>query len=87
MYTHYSWAQNLIKYNILAPLDDYISATPDFHKDDFTPTALSFFAKDGKQYGVPTDSAPKMLFRRPRGGIIAAHFGKMCSRTRPSSVS
>jgi len=62
MYTHYSWAQNLIKYNILAPLDDYISATPDFNKSDFTATALSFFAKDGKQYGVPTDSAPKMLF-------------------------
>jgi len=62
MYIHYSWAQNFIKNKIVQPLDDLIAATPDFNKGDFTPTALSFFTRDGKLYAVPTDSAPKMLF-------------------------
>jgi multiple sugar transport system substrate-binding protein len=62
MYCHYSWARNFIKNNILAPLDDLVAATPEFNQGDFTPTALGFFRNDGKLYGVPTDSAPKMLY-------------------------
>ncbi|MEQ7008985.1 sugar ABC transporter substrate-binding protein [Actinopolymorpha sp. B17G11] len=62
MYSHYSWGQNLIKNNIIAPLDDFIAATPDFNTDDFTATARSYWEKDGKLHGVPTDSAPKMLW-------------------------
>lgn len=62
MYSHYSWGQNLIEKGIFAPIDDYIADTPDFHQEDFTPTALTYWQKDGKLYGVPTDSAPKMLY-------------------------
>ncbi len=59
---HYSWAQNFIKNKIVQPLDELIGATPDFNKGDFTQIALSMFSKDGKLYGIPTDSAPKMLY-------------------------
>lgn len=62
MYTHYSWAQNLIKNNVLASIDDFIAATPEFNKDDFTATARSYWVRDGKLFGIPTDSAPKMLY-------------------------
>lgn len=62
MYSHYSWGQNLIAKQVFAPLDEFIAATPDFGKDDFTPTALTYWQRAGKLYGVPTDSAPKMLY-------------------------
>lgn len=62
MYSHYSWAQNFIKNNIFAPLDDFIAATPDFNMADYTPATLSFFRSNGKLYSLPTDSAPKMLY-------------------------
>lgn len=62
LYCHYSWAQNLISNNVLAPIDAYIAATPDFKLDDFTEAAYSYWVRDGKHYGIPSDSAPKMLF-------------------------
>ena len=62
MYSHYSWAQNFISKGVFAPLDDYASAASDFNKADFTAAARSYFESGGKLYGVPTDSAPKMLF-------------------------
>ncbi|WP_410791142.1 ABC transporter substrate-binding protein [Kribbella sp. C-35] len=62
MYCQYAWAANLIKKNILAPLDDFIAKTPDFKVDDFAPEAISYWIKDGKHYAVPSDSAPKLLF-------------------------
>jgi multiple sugar transport system substrate-binding protein len=62
MYSHYSWAQNFIKKGIVAPVDDFINATPEFNKGDFSASARVYFEANGKLYGVPTDSAPKMLY-------------------------
>ncbi len=62
MYSHYSWAQNFIKKGIFAPVEDFIAATPDFKRSDFSTAAQSYFSGNGKLYAVPTDSAPKMLY-------------------------
>jgi multiple sugar transport system substrate-binding protein len=62
MYSHYSWAQNFIKKGILAPVDNFVSATPEFDKNDFSASARTYFESNGKLHGVPTDSAPKMLY-------------------------
>ncbi|WP_152361918.1 ABC transporter substrate-binding protein [Microlunatus speluncae] len=62
MYCHYSWAQNLIKNGVLAPIDSYIAKTPEFKLDDFSEQAYSYWVRDGEHFGIPSDSAPKMLF-------------------------
>ncbi|MFI6531207.1 ABC transporter substrate-binding protein [Nonomuraea sp. NPDC050547] len=62
MYNHYSWTQNFISNNIVAPLEDFISRSPDFARDDLPKAGLAYFERGGKLYGLPTDMAPKLLF-------------------------
>jgi len=51
-----------MSFDILQPLDGYINQTPDFDKDDFYPFALEAFNYNGKQYGLPKDINPYVLF-------------------------
>ncbi|WP_157244603.1 ABC transporter substrate-binding protein [Nonomuraea typhae] len=62
MYNHYSWTQNFISNDIVAPLDDYIARSPGFARDDLPKAGLAYFERGGKLYGLPTDMAPKLLF-------------------------
>ncbi len=50
----------LMKYNVLEPLDSYI--TPDFNLGDFEPTMLNTFKHNGKLYGLPKDFSTLALF-------------------------
>lgn len=43
----------LMKYNVLEPLDRYI--TPEFNLSDFEPSMLNAFKYNGKLYGLPKD--------------------------------
>ncbi|MEV4899332.1 sugar ABC transporter substrate-binding protein [Nonomuraea sp. NPDC055795] len=62
MYNHYSWTQNFISNNIVAPLEDFIARSPDFARDDLPKAGLAYFERGGRLYGLPTDMAPKLLF-------------------------
>ncbi|MEV4364719.1 sugar ABC transporter substrate-binding protein [Nonomuraea sp. NPDC049625] len=62
MYSQFQWGQSFIKNNLYLPLDDYIAATPEFNRADFSKAALSYWERDGKLYALGTDSAPKLLF-------------------------
>lgn len=53
-------APALMKYGVLEPLDAYIK--PSFKLNDFEPTLLNAFKRDGKQYGVPKDFSTLALF-------------------------
>jgi len=55
-------APSYMSFDILQPLDGYINQTPDFDKDDFYPFALEAFNYNGKQYGLPKDINPYVLF-------------------------
>lgn len=55
-------APSYMSFKILKPLDDYITQSPEFDKEDFYPFALDAFNYDGKQYGLPKDINPYVLF-------------------------
>ena len=55
-------APSYMSFNILNPLDDKIAQTEDFDKEDFFPFALEAFQYEGKQYGLPKDFNPYVLF-------------------------
>jgi len=50
----------LMSYEVLEPLDDYI--TKDFAKEDFLPLLLNAFKHRGKLYGLPKDFSTLALF-------------------------
>lgn len=50
----------LMKYNVLEPLDVYI--TPAFNLADFEPSMLNAFKHNGKLYGLPKDFSTLALF-------------------------
>ncbi len=50
----------LMKYEVLEPLDGYI--TPEFHLADFEPLLLNAFKRNGKIYGLPKDFSTLALF-------------------------
>lgn len=50
----------LMKYNVLEPLDSYI--TPEFKLADFEPSMLNAFKHNGKLYGLPKDFSTLALF-------------------------
>ncbi|MFC4015567.1 ABC transporter substrate-binding protein [Nonomuraea purpurea] len=62
MYSQFQWGQSFIKSGLYLPLDDYIAATPEFNRADFSEAALSYWERDGKLYALGTDSAPKLLY-------------------------
>ena len=51
-YVHFSWAQQMIKADLLLGLDDYIAGEPDFNLADFTPPSLVSYKRDEKLYRV-----------------------------------
>ncbi|MEO1261698.1 MAG: ABC transporter substrate-binding protein [Bacteroidota bacterium] len=55
-------APSYMSFRILHPLDEFMAAMPDFDKDDFYPFALEAFQYEGKQYGLPKDFNPYVLF-------------------------
>ncbi|MCI4667986.1 MAG: ABC transporter substrate-binding protein [Bacteroidia bacterium] len=55
-------APSYMSFGILNPLDDLISQSPNFDLDDFYPFALEAFQYEGKQYGLPKDFNPYVLF-------------------------
>ena len=55
-------APSYMSFGILNPLDDLLAQSPDFDTDDFYPFALEAFQYDGKQYGLPKDFNPYVLF-------------------------
>ena len=67
------WAPTLINYDTLMPLDDFVAADPQFDLDDFEPSLLDAFRRDGKLYGLPKDYSTIALFYNPelfaRAGI------------------
>lgn len=50
----------LMKYEVLEPLDSYI--TPDFELEDFEPTLLNAFQLNHRTYGLPKDFSTLALF-------------------------
>ena len=55
-------APSYMSFGVLHPLDDWMAQTTDFDKEDFYPFALEAFQYDGKQYGLPKDFNPYVLF-------------------------
>jgi multiple sugar transport system substrate-binding protein len=55
-------APSYMSFEVLEPLDELMAQTPDFNKDDFYPFALNAFNYKGKQYGLPKDFNPYVLF-------------------------
>ncbi|HAA17294.1 MAG TPA: ABC transporter substrate-binding protein, partial [Cytophagales bacterium] len=55
-------APSFMSFDILEPLDSYTAAEPDINLDDFYPTLLAAFQRDGVQYGLPKDFAPYVMF-------------------------
>lgn len=54
--------QNYIVKGIVKPLDAYLARDKDFDLKDFPPVALKMYARDGKQYAVPYDHGPQMVW-------------------------
>jgi multiple sugar transport system substrate-binding protein len=55
-------AKSYMSFNVLEPMDDYMANTPNFDKEDFLPFSLEAFQWEGKQYGLPKDFNPYVLF-------------------------
>ncbi len=55
-------APSYMSFDILEPLDEEITADPSIDMDDFFPNLIASFNRDGKQYGLPKDFAPYVLF-------------------------
>ena len=55
-------APSYMSFEILEPIDTYISNEESIDIDDFFPNLLQSFQRDGKQYGLPKDFAPYVLF-------------------------
>lgn len=55
-------APSYMSFKILEPLDTYIEKESSIDIQDFYPNLLSAFQRDGKQYGLPKDFAPYVLF-------------------------
>lgn len=53
-------AAQLIQYEVLEPLDDYI--TPEFYLSDFQPLLLKAFKRNNQLYGIPKDFSTLALF-------------------------
>jgi multiple sugar transport system substrate-binding protein len=62
IYVHFSWAQQLIKQDLLPALDDYIAKQTDFNIDDFSPPSLVSYKKDDKLHVIPYDEGPGVLY-------------------------
>ena len=62
MYCQFAWAQQLIEAELFQPLDDYISAQPDFNLEDFTEPSLVSYRSNDTLYGIPYDEGPGMLY-------------------------
>ena len=56
------WAPALINYDVLMPLDSFITTDPSFLIDDFPPALLEGFRHEGKLYGIPKDYSTLVLF-------------------------
>lgn len=61
-YVHFSWAQQMIKADLLLGLDDYIAGEADFNLADFTPPSLVSYKRDEKLFVVPYDEGPGVLY-------------------------
>jgi multiple sugar transport system substrate-binding protein len=59
----------LMKYNVLEPLDAYI--TSDFNLADFEPLMLSAFKRQGKLYGLPKDVSTLALIYDKKALVAA----------------
>ena len=55
-------APSYMSFGILNPMDDLVANAPGFEADDFFPFAWEAFQRDGKQYGIPKDFNPYVLF-------------------------
>ncbi len=55
-------APSYMSFGVLEPLDARIQAEVDIDIDDFFPNLLQSFQYDGKQYGLPKDFSPYVLF-------------------------
>ncbi len=49
-------------YDVLEPLDPFMSETEDFDVDDFFPFSIEAFRQNGQQYGIPKDFNPYVMF-------------------------
>ena len=55
-------APSYMSFQILNPLDEWMEKSESFDKEDFFPFALEAFQNNGKQYGIPKDFNPYVLF-------------------------
>ena len=62
MYNGFNFAQNFISSGAFLALDDYISAETHFDADDFTKVSRFYYRRDGKNYAIPYDCGPIMLY-------------------------
>ena len=60
------WAPSMINYDVLTPLDDFVTADDEFDLSDFEPALLSAFQKGGRLYGIPKDYSTLALFYNPQ---------------------
>lgn len=59
-------APSYMSFEVLKPLDEWMESTPDFDKEDFFPPLINAFNRKGKQYGLPKDCSPYVLFYNKR---------------------
>lgn len=59
---YFGWAEQFIQSNVYAPLDNYISQSPEFDRADINDVSISYYIENGKTYGIPFDCGPIMLF-------------------------
>lgn len=62
MYNGFGFAQNFIGSGAFLALNDYISGEPNFNPSDFTEVSTGYYKRDGKQYSVPYDCGPVMIY-------------------------
>lgn len=55
-------APSYMSFGIIQPLNEFIEADSAIDMDDFFPNLLESFNREGKQYGLPKDFAPYVLF-------------------------
>lgn len=55
-------APSYMSFGILEPLDERIASASDLDLQDFYPSLLQSFQREGKQFGLPKDFAPYVMF-------------------------
>lgn len=59
---HPTWVTFFATQEVALPLEDLVSADPEFDADDFFPEVAAYFVFEGKRYGFPYTSWPTVTY-------------------------